>query len=406
MTPNRLTEPLRNAARGVRHRLALAADRAVVRKFSVTLDSGALRQTDFVLDGAAFQYAAGIARVWAEVLPRWSAGGFAQRVTVIDRAGTAPRLDGFQYVDAPAVRATNNPAQVDAIDAVCGAVGARGFISTLYTHASAVRCVQPVYDMTPEVLGFDLSLPMWREKDAALRAASSFVCISESTAADLRGWIGVGASDAAPATPPLTVAHLGVSQPFSPLSEEDRARAAVLCAQLGLPARFYVFIGHRDHYKNADLLFRAARQLLAGGDREFGLLMLGGGRALEPAFADVAQEIPVVTTRIGDDDLRLAYGVAAGLTYPSRYEGFGLPLLEAMTCGCPVITCSNSSIPEVAGNAALYVEEDDATGMADAMHAVLDPAMRERLVTAGAEQAAKYSWDDFPAAVARALDTL
>ena len=380
-----------------------------MRQFTAALGSQQLRRTDFVLDGVAFQSAAGIARVWAEVLPRWSASGFAERVTVMDRAGTAPRLDRFQYVDAPAVRAANNDAQVEAIDAVCAAVGARGFVSTLYTRPSTVPCVQPVYDMTPEVLGFDLTLPMWREKEAALRAARSFVCISESTAADLRAWLGTGTSDVAPATP-LSVARLGVSQPFSPLSAGDRARAVALGAELGLPDRFYVFVGHRDNYKNAELLFNAVRQLAASGagseSGRFGLLMLGGGPQLEAQFADVAQQVPAVVARLDDRDLRLAYGVAAGLTYPSRYEGFGLPILEAMACGCPVITCRNSSIPEVAGDAALYVEEDDVPGMADAMRAVVDPAVREQLVAAGQAQAAKFSWDHFPAAVARALDEL
>ena len=413
------TDSLRAAARDIRYRLQLAADRRAVRVFAtgmaargltsdaaVTGATGAgadpLRQTDFVLDGVTFQSAAGIARVWAEVLPRWSASGFAERVTIMDRAGTAPRHSGFQYVSAPAVRAADSTVQTEAIDAVCSAVGARAFASTLYTRTEQVPSVQSVYDMTPEVLGYDLDTPMWREKHAAIRSANSFVCISHSTERDLREFLAGAAGSGSP----IRTAHLGVAEPFSVLSGEDGVAGAELVRELGLPERFYIFIGHRDAYKNADLVFGAARLALDAGDRDFGLLMLGGAPTLEPQFADVAAEVPVVITRLDDDQLKRAYGQAAALLYPSRYEGFGLPILEAMACGCPVVTCRNSSIPEVAGDAAVYVDADDPADLIRAMGYLAEPGVRDWWAAAGYEQAAGFSWDDFPHAVAEVLDEL
>ena len=86
------------------------------------------------------------------------------------------------------------------------------------------------------------------------------------------------------------------------------------------------------------------------------------------------------------------YSGAIALIYPSLYEGFGLPIIEAMACGCPVITCRNSSIPEVAGEAAIYVDEHDETEMVEALDQVLIPDIRQHLIEAGYAQAQKFSW--------------
>ena len=86
---------------------------------------------------------------------------------------------------------------------------------------------------------------------------------------------------------------------------------------------------------------------------------------------------------LSDEELRLAYAGAAALVYPSRYEGFGLPVAEAMACGCPVITTKLASLPEVAGDAALYVDPDDPKSLREALNAVRDPERRATLVAAG-----------------------
>ncbi len=88
------------------------------------------------------------------------------------------------------------------------------------------------------------------------------------------------------------------------------------------------------------------------------------------------------------------YNLADVYLYPSLYEGFGLPVLEAMQCGCPVIASNATSIPEVAGDAAVLVNPLDTTDIAQAIHQVLsDPKLREELVYAGLQQAKKFSWE-------------
>jgi hypothetical protein len=107
--------------------------------------------------------------------------------------------------------------------------------------------------------------------------------------------------------------------------------------------------------------------------------------------------------RLSDEDLNLAYSGAAALVYPSRYEGFGLPIVEAMAAGCPVITCRCGSIPEVAGDAAYFVEPDDVAGLARALGEIQRPEIRDALIAAGLEQVKNFSWDRMAGQVSGAL---
>jgi glycosyltransferase involved in cell wall biosynthesis len=104
-----------------------------------------------------------------------------------------------------------------------------------------------------------------------------------------------------------------------------------------------------------------------------------------------------------DYDLSILYSGAIALVYPSRCEGFGLPILEAMQAGCPVIACPSSAIPEVAGTAALYVDEDDVQGMAKALVTVQEPDVRRHLVEQGLNRAQLFSWQKSGALLAETI---
>jgi len=170
-----------------------------------------------------------------------------------------------------------------------------------------------------------------------------------------------------------------------PLGEVDALRDT-LC----LPQTYFVFLGHRDDYKNAPLVFDAASRLEPG--LGWGLLLVGGRPELEPEFAEKSRTVTARVARLSDAELKAAYSGAAALLYVSRYEGFGLPILEAMACDCPVITCRNSSLPEAAGDAALFVAENDPEELADAMHSVTDAAVRKDLVRRGRKRARAFTW--------------
>ncbi len=350
-----------------------------------------------VLDGCAFQLPhSGIARLWDAIMAEWTASGFARQVLVLDRAGTAPRHEGFGYLRVPELRVHDWSAQAWMLGRICRQSGARAFISTNYTRASGCRSALYLYDMTPEVLGWDLNRPEWREKRHAIESADALICLSQSTADDLETTFPAQAT-----TRPVSIALPGLDSSFEPADAEEVAR---LVDRLGLPQTYYVFIGHREGYKNADLVFRAIEGMQA--DSPFGLLLLGGQPSLEPGFARLAGDVPVTIARLPDDELRAAYSGAAALLYVSRYEGFGLPIIEAMACGCPVITCRNSSLPEAAGDAALFVDESDASQLRDAMRRVREPAIRVDLLERGLEWSAGFDWAKTAEQIERVLEAV
>jgi len=112
--------------------------------------------------------------------------------------------------------------------------------------------------------------------------------------------------------------------------------------------------------------------------------------AVEKGVRDSIVDLPVVP----DAELRVLYGRCAAFLFPSRYEGFGLPVLEAMACGAPVVASTAASIPEITGGAALLYDPDDTAGMASAVERLLtDPDFRAARVRVGCERAAAFNWD-------------
>src|SRR5438067_8407894 len=118
------------------------------------------------------------------------------------------------------------------------------------------------------------------------------------------------------------------------------------------------------------------------------MLLIAGipGRQAPPSMAGAVQ-----LGRVVDEELADLYSAASCLVFPSRYEGFGLPCLEAMSCGCPVAAFRNSSIPEVVGDAGMLVTDGDAAALGEAAAAMI--GQRERWSRSGVQRARKFSWD-------------
>ena len=134
----------------------------------------------------------------------------------------------------------------------------------------------------------------------------------------------------------------------------------------------------------ADL--RSLRLVLAGVDR-------GAGAALIQHSSPEDAQMIELAGKVSDDQLVQLYRGATGLVYPSLYEGFGLPLLEAMACGTPVVASRASSIPEVTGDAAVLLDPNDDAGWAGAIESLFDPEVEGRLRDAGIRRAATFTWD-------------
>jgi hypothetical protein len=158
-----------------------------------------------------------------------------------------------------------------------------------------------------------------------------------------------------------------------------------------------------DGYKNVELVFRAFRDWAGADDYE--IVCIGGRAAIEPELRAVAPRARARRLSLGDEELRVAYAGAEALVFPSRYEGFGLPVAEAMACACPVITTPLASLPEVAGDAALYVDPDDAASLRQAFAAVRDPQRRAAMIAAGRLRADALTWGGAASTFASLLAT-
>jgi glycosyltransferase involved in cell wall biosynthesis len=168
-----------------------------------------------------------------------------------------------------------------------------------------------------------------------------------------------------------------------------------------LPERFVLFLGTVEPRKNVVALIEAFAALVAAEPHETAdlhLILAGGqGWLAEPIYARVEelglQERAHFTGYVPEDEKALWYNAATCFCYPSLYEGFGLPPLEAMACGVPVVTSDASSLPEVVGEAGLTVDPLDRAALCDALHRVLDDrGLRAELAARGQSQARRFSW--------------
>jgi glycosyltransferase involved in cell wall biosynthesis len=346
-----------------------------------------------VFDGVFFQlYQTGIARVWQSLLEEWSANSFAQHIVVIDRAGTAPKIPGIKYRSSSPYNYKDTDSDREMLQQICDEEGADLFISSYYTTPVSTPSVFMAHDMIPELIGWDLNHPMWVEKHYGIRHACAYIAVSENTARDLVKFF--------PDIPlsSITIAHNGVKATFSPANSDEIHQFKI---KYGLSKPYFMLVGAGSGYKNSILFFNAFAQLFS--KQGFDILCTGSGGLLEPEFRAYTSGSVIHMLQLSDEELKVAYSGAVALVYPSKYEGFGLPVLEAMACGCPVITCPNGPIPEVAGKAAIYVNDEDVDGMTNALCDVQKPDIRQSLKEVGIQQAQKFSWSKMAGIVSSAL---
>ncbi len=192
----------------------------------------------------------------------------------------------------------------------------------------------------------------------------------------------------------VTAALEGVDETLAPV-ERGRA-AAELERRYRIATPFLLFVSTLEPRKNVAGLVRAFAQVAA--EIPHSLVLAGPiGWNAEPileAIEDAGLGPRIVRPGyVPDSDLSLFYSAADAFVFPSRYEGFGLSVLEAMACGCPVITSNSSSLPEIAGDAAVYVDPDNEAGIATAVRdLVSDDDLRRRLSEQGLERAKQFSW--------------
>ena len=227
-----------------------------------------------------------------------------------------------------------------------------------------------------------------RARATALRARK-VVTVSEFSAREIEALYGVPREQ-------VVVINNGVSDEFVP--EHDERVAAGVRQRWAIPAAgFILFVGGADPRKNhRGFLQAVARSRSQLGGRA--IVLVGDAEHPQGSYLATAQALGLEQDircigRLTREDLRRLYSCADLFVFPSLYEGFGMPVLEAMACGAPTITAATSSLPEVAGEAALLVDPQDVEALGKAMVTLLsDAALRETLRQRGFDRARLFTW--------------
>jgi glycosyltransferase involved in cell wall biosynthesis len=248
------------------------------------------------------------------------------------------------------------------------------------------RAVVTVHDLG--YLYFPAAHPFWQRLYLDLstrysaRRATIVLADSEATRRDLSTAYGI-------ALDKIRVVYPGVEG----LTRADAAAIAAVRAKYGLPERYLLFLGTLQPRKNVSRLIAAYGRWRAAHPNDPTALVLVGRRGW--LSADFLLDAPgvIVTGYAADADVAALYSGALALVFPSLYEGFGFPVIEAMRCGTPVLCSNTSSLPELAGDAALLVDPLDEAAIAAGIERLIgDSDLRGELVRRGTAQTARFTW--------------
>lgn len=247
-----------------------------------------------------------------------------------------------------------------------GALGERPFVLTVHDM---------IHELFPQYVKWGNPTSRW--KKYLVERAAAVIAGSECTKKDLVGLWQVDPER-------IAVVHHGVGAPFTSLG-----------AASGEVKKYIIFVGNRGRYKNFDCLLRAFPKI-ASQNPDLSVVCVGGG-----AFTDNETKKMVALgvakffwqTLASDEELASLYRGAQAFVFPSLYEGFGLPILEAFACGCPVVLSRASSFPEVAGEAAVYFNPQQPDDLSRVMNNLLSSLNHQAaLRAAGRTRAARFTW--------------
>lgn len=335
-----------------------------------------------VVDGVFFQYfVTGIANVWRWLLEELARLPIGKQIILLDRDGTAPKIAGYRTVQVPRHQ-ENSEQDREMLQKVCDQLGATLFISTWHTTPLRTPLLLMVHDLLPELLlnaACDAD-SRWQEKRYAIAYAARFFCVSAHTAAELQRYYP------ATADKPVHIVHNGIPDKFSPAQTSEIERFRM---RHSITRPYFLFVGPREWYKNFGTLLDAFALM---PNREAFSIVSTHNQPLEAAFAEhPAAASVVITERLSEQELIAAYSGAVALVYPSACEGFGLPPLEAMACGCPVVVGAAAAVAEVVGDAACRVLPEDTRNFALALLRMQQPHQRDKFIQKGYQRAALFS---------------
>jgi glycosyltransferase involved in cell wall biosynthesis len=261
------------------------------------------------------------------------------------------------------------------------------------------RTILTVHDLTfrihPETAHARLRRYLDHAVPRSLERAAHILADSRSTADDLQRLMAV---------PPerVSVLYPGIGRQFQRI--EDTEQCAAVRRRYNVPDEFLLHLGTIEPRKNLQRLMSAFAGVRAASGRSIGLVLGGKPGWLSEAIVAQARatEGVMLIGPVAEEDVPVLYSMARGVAYPSLYEGFGFPPLEALACGTPVVASNTSSLPELLGEVALLVDPGDTAALAAALHCLLDdPEVTRRARQQGPARAARFTW---PGAARQLLD--
>ncbi len=232
---------------------------------------------------------------------------------------------------------------------------------------------------------------LWMESHRrACRRAEKVLAVSQSTRRDVERIWGLPEEK-------IAVIPEGVSPEYRPV--EDESEIEEVKKRYGIEKPYFLYLGGFDPRKNIHNMLLGFKIFLRGGNGDYQLVMSGDNRGFEGYLQDEIMELGlcekvIMTGYVPKEDQRPLYGGARGFVCVSLYEGFGLPLLEAMACGTPVLASQASSIPEVVGNAGLLVDPWDPYAIAEGLQKLaFHEQLRRNLAREGIARAAGFTWE-------------
>ena len=235
-----------------------------------------------------------------------------------------------------------------------------------------------VYDMIHEKFSDDINNITLKQKKETILRANKIIAISENTKKDLIDLYNISPSK-------IDVVYLN-----------HNLNNVVIEKIPNLPQNYILYVGERSWYKNFTNFVHAVKIIL---DKKQDLQIVCTGRSFGKDEINLLTELKIMDRFhqyfVSDSQLKYLYCNAEMFVYPSKYEGFGIPILEAFSCGCPVVLSNTSCFPEIAGEAGIYFDPENINEMSDQMNAVLDNlALKEQKIKLGRQVMLKFSWSN------------